>query len=112
MTDDLTVHCEADIPYYTTEVVPRRCVIYDGRKADLDFHRNGFELRHLPSAVVDWTDEAEIQRLEYPAGLSSTAGYTTWAIISASSPGSSSLNGARSSSRICSSDLGSRTSSS
>ena len=66
MTNNLTVHCEADIPYYTTEVDPRRRVIYDGREADLDFHRNGFELKHIPSEVTDWTDESEIQSLEYP----------------------------------------------
>jgi hypothetical protein len=35
-------------------------------KADLEFHRNGFELRHIRREVTDWTDEAEIQRLEYP----------------------------------------------
>lgn len=68
MTNNLTVLCEADIPYsWENEISPKRCVIYDGRKADLDFHRNGFELRHIPSEVSDWTDESEIQRLEYPS---------------------------------------------
>lgn len=67
MTNNPIVHCEADIPYVTTELAPRRRVIYDGRKADLDFHRNGFELKHIPSEVVDWTNESEIERLEHPS---------------------------------------------
>jgi hypothetical protein len=67
MTNNLTALCEADIPYLTEAgITAKRCPIYDGRKADLEFHRNGFELRHIPSEVTDWTDEAEIQRLEYP----------------------------------------------
>ncbi len=66
MTNSLTVYCEADISYLTSEPRSVRCVIYDGRQADLDFHQNGFELRHLPSAVADWADEAEIERVYYP----------------------------------------------
>ena len=66
MIDSPTVLCEAEIPYFTDILEPRKCLIYDGRKADLDFHRNGFELKHIPSEVKDWTDESEIQRLEYP----------------------------------------------
>ena len=68
MTNNLTALCQADMPYLTgAGITTKRCLIYDGRKGDLEFHRNGFELRHIPREVTDWTDEAEIQRLEYPA---------------------------------------------
>ncbi len=63
----MTTYCRAPINHVADgDPVPVETEIGDGRRADLSWSVQGFELRSLPSAVDRWDDPAEVEARHHP----------------------------------------------
>ncbi len=70
------VYCQATLNYFDGAVGrPVTVDVLDGRAAadDLEFEACGFALVEHPSAVTDWRDHAEVDRVHRPEAESLAA---------------------------------------
>ena len=61
-----SVYCNAAFNYFDEQgLVTHELPILNAREADCQWQTCGFERIHLPSAVHDWQDAAEVEKVHY-----------------------------------------------